>query len=447
MRSRDPLDTSTLDAKPDGSGPIARVPALTLVYRAGQVIQPSPRLLRSLPIHAGRAAGEAGIDLSADPLASRMHAVIERSGDVLTVRDLGSRNGISVNGAKVTSSSLRSGDVLRLGSSLFVFRDLDPKTLDVPDPELRGASPAMQRLRVAVRRAGPAEAAVLVTAETGAGKELVARAIHRYSRRAGPFVAVNCSAITEQLAESALFGHGAGAFTGATQTAEGFFRAAHGGTLFLDELGDMPPAVQPKLLRALETKSVVPLGTTKPIACDVRVVAATNVALERAIEQGKFRADLYARLATLRIQIEPLRERREDVLDILAHALGARIRPLTPDLAESLVLHPWPHNVREVLSMAERLAIWGQDRPELDRSLVEDHLAPLARGPASDEDDARGSNAPAAASAPPLPETREHWLALLEQHGESISRVARAIGRSRTQVYRLLEKHGVPRSR
>ena len=430
MRSRDPLDTSTLDAKPDGSGPIARVPALTLVYRAGQIIQPSPRLLRSLPLHAGRAAGEAGVDLSADPLASRMHAVIERSGDVLTVRDLGSRNGISVNGSKVTSSALRSGDVLRLGSSLFVFREIDPNALDVPDPDLRGASPAMQRLRVAVRRAGPTAAAVLVTAETGAGKELVARAVHRYSRRAGPFVAVNCSAITEQLAESAFFGHGAGAFTGATQAAEGFFRAAHGGTLFLDELGDMPPVIQPK-----------------PVACDVRVVAATNVALEVAIEQGRFRADLYARLATLRIAIEPLRERREDVLDILAHALGARIRPLTPDLAESLVLHPWPHNVREVLSMAERLAVWGQDRPELDRSLVEDHLSPLARGPGSDEDDARDSNAPAAASAPPLPETREHWLALLEQHGDSIARVARAIGRSRTQVYRLLEKHGVPRSR
>jgi DNA-binding NtrC family response regulator len=313
-----------------------------------------------------------------------------------------------------------------------VVRFEDPRQLDAPVAGLRGNSPAMQGLRVAILRAAPRDATVLITGESGVGKELVARAVHDHSKKSGPFVAINCTAITEGVADSQFFGHKAGAFTGAASTHDGFFRAAEGGTLFLDEVGDMALGIQPKLLRALETGTVVPLGATQPVPFHARVVAATNANLEEAVEEGRFRADLYARLAQIILPVEPLRARREDILLLLAPHLG-NAPPLAPELVEALLLSAWPRNVRELIAIATQLAIWGEGHERLELELVRDRL-PLSEpaGPISDEP-STGAGVP----------EKDELMTLLAAHGGNVAAVAKQVGRSRAQVYRWLERHGL----
>jgi DNA-binding NtrC family response regulator len=450
MARRDPLDASTLDARRAAPSGAARVPTLRVVFRGERIVEEASRRIEKPELVAGRGAGDEGLELADDPLASRGHARFERTPPAgLSVRDLGSRNGVGVNGITVEHAVLQEGDVVRLGSTLAVVRFEDPHAVDVPDDELLGVSPPMQRLRIAVRRAGPTDATVLVGGETGAGKEVAARSLHRASRRPGAFVAVNCSAIAENLAESLLFGHVAGAFTGAIAPAEGFFRAADQGTLFLDEVGDMAAVLQPKLLRAIETRTFTPVGTTKNVATNVRIVAATHAPLEQAVERGSFRADLYSRLAQLRIELPPLRDRREDVLPLLRRHLGDGAPPMSPDLAEALLLYRYPHNVRELISIATQLRVWGGDHESLELDLLRDHFGTRA----GTSEEGGGSDADASRSSPPrpagpaeLPRTRDAWLALLREHEHNLAKVARAIGRSRTQLYRLLEQSGIDRA-
>ena len=224
---------------------------------------------------------------------------------------------------------------------------------------LIGSSPPMRALRGLVSRAASSRATVLVTGETGTGKECVARALHAESpRRAGPFVAVNCSAMPGQLVESLLFGHERGAFTGAEHRRIGAFEQASGGTLLLDEIGDMAPDLQAKLLRVLEDHAVQRVGSGRPVAIDVRVVAATNADLQRRIEDGRFRADLYFRLNVVSLRLPPLSERREDIPELLAHFLGRTDRKirLTEDGVDWLTRRAWPGNVREIRNAVERLA-------------------------------------------------------------------------------------------
>jgi transcriptional regulator with PAS, ATPase and Fis domain len=230
---------------------------------------------------------------------------------------------------------------------------------------------------------------VVVTGETGTGKEIVAHLIHRRSGRPGPFVAVNCAGFTESLLASELFGHVRGAFTGAIAEQPGLFRAAHGGTLFLDEAGDIPVALQATLLRVLETWNIRPVGSTRDVPVDVRVVAASNRDLVTLVRKGLFRADLYSRLAQWTIHVPALRERREDI-PALSRALlsqhGAGERTLTPDLEEALLVHPWPLNVRglaNVLSVAAiatpaglPLGLCPEVQSALDDNLVEGSVAP-----------------------------------------------------------------------
>jgi transcriptional regulator with GAF, ATPase, and Fis domain len=215
--------------------------------------------------------------------------------------------------------------------------------------QLTGAAPCVEAIRRSVEAVAPHLRTVIVTGETGTGKEVVARLIHQRSGRQGPFLAVNCGALTEALLASELFGHVRGAFTGAVAEQPGLFRAAHGGTLFLDEAGDIPPALQATLLRVLETRQVRPVGSTRDVPVDVRVVSASNRELVTLVRQGQFRADLYARLAQWVIRLPPLRDRRDDI-PALSRALlaqfGAAERTLTPELEEALLGHPWPLNVR-----------------------------------------------------------------------------------------------------
>jgi len=223
-----------------------------------------------------------------------------------------------------------------------------------------GNSPAIRAVLDVLLLAAPTDATVLVEGETGTGKELVAQALHRLSRRpGGPFVPVNCAALPEGLLESELFGHIRGAFTGATETRQGRFRQADGGTLFLDEIGEMPLGLQAKLLRVLQERMVQPLGSDKAHPVDVRVIAASNRNLEPLVADGKFRADLFYRLDIVPLRLPPLRERAEDVAQLAAHFLRLRggARRFTPSAIEALSRYSWPGNVRELENLVERLTV------------------------------------------------------------------------------------------
>jgi DNA-binding NtrC family response regulator len=234
-----------------------------------------------------------------------------------------------------------------------------------PLPDIVGASTAMQEVYRLTKLAAPTNASVLIIGETGTGKEVIARAIHKLSRRSdGPYIRVNCGALHENLLESELFGHVKGAFTGAVDNKTGRFEAAHGGTIFLDEISSMSPKLQVKLLRVLQEREFERVGESRTIRVDVRVVAATNQSLEEEIEAGRFRDDLYYRLNVVPIPLPPLRERREDISPLAQFFLKRysehnrrEVPDLTPELREALLGHDWPGNVRELENAIERLVV------------------------------------------------------------------------------------------
>ncbi len=252
-------------------------------------------------------------------------------------------------------------------------------------PLLVGRSRAIQEVFKRIGLVARTETAVLILGETGTGKELVASAIHRHSRRQdGPFVAVNCAALPESLVESELFGHAAGAFTGARQAKPGRFEAAHGGTLFLDEIGELPPPMQVKLLRFLDTQTIERLGTVEPVRLDVRILAATNRDLPVEIREKRFREDLFYRLAVLQIELPPLRERLEDIPLLAAHFLRAlqpeaAPPPMTREFMAALTAHSWPGNVRELRNAIGHAAVVAAGAP-----LLPEHLPPAMRQAAPD---------------------------------------------------------------
>jgi DNA-binding NtrC family response regulator len=312
--------------------------------------------------------------------------------------------------------------------------------------EMLGSSPAMARLRDLVRRTAPSEGRVLLTGENGTGKELVARAIHAQSRRSGgPFVKLNCAAVPAELIESELFGHERGAFTGAVAARKGKFELADGGTLFLDEVGDMPPAMQAKVLRVLQEGEFERVGGQATLRCDVRVVAATNKDLAEEVREGRFREDLYYRLNVVPVHAPPLRERREDVPELAARFLaeacernGRRPMRLAREALAALQAHEWPGNVRELRNLLERIAIL-IDGPEVSAEDVASVL-PGARRPRAER--YRGG-----ASFHDLVEEaeREVILGALEQHGENISETARALGLERSHLYKKMRALGLRR--
>ena len=308
---------------------------------------------------------------------------------------------------------------------------------------LVGLSESLARVRETVRRAAGSTATVLVRGESGTGKELVAHAIHELSdRRNGPFVAVNCAAVPETLLESELFGHERGAFTGAESRRIGRFEQADGGTLFLDEIGEMLPGLQVRLLRALQERSFERLGGTAPVRVDIRVVAATNRDLAAAIAAGRFREDLYYRLAVVDILLPPLRERREDVLPTAQHLL-ARLRPgepprLSPEAASALALHDWPGNVRELANVLERALLFaghGELRPE--------HLPPGLRelGEPAAADGAAGDATGVRPGVSLEAVERELIDKTLRSLGGNRTRTARTLGLSRRALLYKLKRY------
>ncbi len=449
MTSSPPIDATTVERRP-ASRAARPVPTLRVLFTGGSERIDEVYLLPEGATAIGRRPQAVeSIRLTEDPVLSRTHATIHRRGASLSVTDEGSRNGSFVNGIRITGTEeLGDNDLLRLGDTLLLLRLETPGDEGAPERGLFGLSPAVRRLRETVARVGPSSAGVVLLGESGTGKGVAARAIHAASRRAGPFVAVNCAAIPEALAESELFGHKAGAFTGAKKDQAGYFRAADGGTLFLDEVGDLPPALQPKLLHAIEERAIVPVGTTKPVPCDIRIVTATSVDLEEAVRLGRFRGDLFARLAEFVLDLPPLRDRREDILPLLRRFLGGAT-PLDPELASGLLMHPWPFNVRELQKVAMELGVRGAGRDVLDLALVERRLRAFggtAMKRVGSDSTVEGGTNPVGYVEPmrPLrsgPPSKQELEFALREHDGVVSEVARAMGRSRKQVYRWLTKY------
>lgn len=378
-----------------------------------------------------------------DARVSRRHAEVRASDEGLLLRDLGSTNGTFVDGVRVCTACVTAGQVVRMGDNLFVVCRDRPKS-EPDDLGLIGHNAELARIRQILRRVAPSALAVLIEGRTGTGKELIAQALHRLSGRTGPLVPVNCAALAPNLVESSLFGHRRGAFTGAVTDQLGAFRAAHSGTLFLDEVGDLPLDTQPKLLRALESGEIMPLGATQPVHVDVRVIAATNVPLGEATAAGRFREDLLARLLGVRVQAPPLHQRREDVLLLLRrmlHDAGSSARP-TVAAAEALVLYDWPRNVRELRQLAQRLAVLHGEREWLElEHLGDEFKRPTAEfSYAGDVEPRPASDSGFELDGPP---SRDQLVALLRECGDNVSELARRVHRSRKQVYRWIEAAGL----
>ena len=311
----------------------------------------------------------------------------------------------------------------------------------------------MRQVFSIIERVAPTTLTALITGETGTGKELASRAMHRLSNREqGPFVIFDCGAAPDSLIESELFGHEKGAFTGAVAAREGVFEAADGGTLFLDEIGELPLDLQPKLLRVLEQRELRRVGGSKVRSVDVRIVAATNRDLLKEVQAGRFREDLYYRLAVVELQLPPLRDRIEDLPLLVSHLLsraqkgGARVRAVEDQVISLFQDWRWPGNVRELANVVER-AIPFTDGPivTLD-ALPEAFLAGRPRSAGAPGVQAR-SDMPFKDAKEKLIEAfeRQYLLDLIERHSGNISKAARAADMDRKSIARLMRKHGINR--
>jgi hypothetical protein len=376
---------------------------------------------------------------------STVHARIVRTPQGWALQDAGSTNGSFVNGERVERAELGPSDVIEVGHSLLVVRVfpvcVDEPPADVDGRELAGpvgfatlVPPLVPRL-ADLRRIAAADISVVLCGETGTGKEMLARGVHALSGRSGPFVAVNCGALTESLAESQLFGHVRGAFSGAVAETTGFVRAAHGGTLLLDEVNDLSAAAQSALLRVLQEREVIPVGSARPHAIDVRFIATSPRPLHEDVQARGFRRDLLARLSGYTHHATPLRQRRED-LGLLVAALlekmgvSAGDQPtVAPDLGLALLRHEWPLNVRE-LEQALRRG-WA-----------------LSRG--GRLEDVQLTPEPLPADTPPHSvlsaqeqELRERVVGALTASRGNVAQVARTLGTARMQVHRWMKRLGI----
>jgi transcriptional regulator with AAA-type ATPase domain len=450
---------------PQAPGTSGRTSPQTTVEDTGQVLTEVQRYALSLlfgrvfgdrrsfelgdddPLPVGREVDEEqGIRLD-DVRASRRHAEIHWSELHRRhwVRDLRSRNGIYVNGTRVAREVLKSGDVLRVGDTVFRYGPAPAEGLLVRiEPPLVGRSSSLAATLDAAVRVAASDAPVLVLGETGTGKEHVARTIHGASGRTGPVVPVNCAALASHLVESELFGHEKGAFTGADAARPGLFRAAQAGTLFLDEVGELPADIQAKLLRAVDTGSIRPVGAVAETPVDVRVVAATNRELAGEVRSGGFRADLFARLAELVVAIDPLRERPEDLEPLWRHFVVELGHGTTLEMSgavcEALALHRWPFNVRELRQLVRSALL---RRPRGGTLSLEDLPPPMRpTSPAASRKSAEPSSAPALVAPGEVP-TKQQLRQLVEEFHGSVKDIASFLGKDRKQIYRWLRKSNI----
>jgi two-component system, NtrC family, response regulator GlrR len=416
-----------------------------------------------------------------DPTVSRLHVELQPKEDGVWIRDLDSRNFTRIDGVVVQLARAEHGSVIRLGNVEIKidFEDAEKRPVstwrDDRFGSLIGGSAPMRELFAQLARVAPTEASVLIRGETGTGKELVARAIHDGSARAkAPFLVVDCAALPESLLESELYGHTKGAFTGAVGTRSGVFEAAEGGTVFLDEIGELPLALQPKLLRVLESRVVRRLGESQHRPVDVRFVAATHRDLLGMVSDGSFREDLYFRISVLPIAVPPLRERLSDVPLLVRHMLPPEQHGLlTPEVEARLSRLTWRGNVRELRNFVDRACALGFEGA-LGVMHAEERRStslpvPSMRGSIPDlEGPPSSSQSPA--SAPPetgvppekplddaiydrlYKDFREEWIdhgereyirRRLLKHGHNVSAVSREVELARAYIYRLIKKHAL----
>ena len=400
-----------------------------------------------------------------DPAVSRYHLEVHKRDGEYVIVDNGSTNGTFVGSLRVKEAVIRRRGEIQVGDSTLLFEPLETELVFEPSGaercvDLVGRSVPMREIYTVIDRVAPTELTILVTGETGTGKELVARALHTKSRRSGgPFVTLDCSALPPTLIESALFGHERGAFTGADQAYAGVFERAHGGTLFLDELGELPVELQPKLLRALERGEIQRLRGDSTIRVNVRVIGATNRDLQQMVEAATFRGDLYYRLAVIRLALPALRERTGDIPLIVEEFFrrhgnelidtGVRARRVGPGAMAALSRYHFPGNVRELMNILRRAAVFAAGDEITVADLPEEVTS--GAGPAS--------AAPEVASTMPMPDAsvpfkdakatvldafeRQYLQDLLGRHNHNISKAAREAGIDRRHLYRLLDKYAI----
>jgi DNA-binding NtrC family response regulator len=427
-----------------------RVPGLLRLFTGeAPMAQALPVSSEGLELGRGAILGEVQ-----DPRMSRRHARVQFDGRHFHVTDLGSQNGTFVDGEQVPAGTPREARrVIRMGDSLFVpsadVSLLAKRGVALVDGFVRG--PLLQQLLTEVARAAKLGFSLHIHGESGAGKEGVARTFHQHGPQSGgPFVAVNCAAIPQGLAERLLFGAKRGAYSGADD-AEGYLQAAHGGTLFLDEVVELDLSVQAKLLRVLETREVLPLGSSKAKKVDILVCSASNKDLRALVSAGKLREDLYFRIGRPQVTLPPLRQRPEEMPLLLQRA----VQQLSPELGlhvtlvEACLLRPWPGNIRELLvearTAAQAALIQGASRIEAR------HLSPSAGtafGPAAVapevlSEERRAPRGESSRARPVGAEEKARIEEALRQHGGNVTATARALGMHRTQLRRLLERHAI----
>jgi transcriptional regulator with GAF, ATPase, and Fis domain len=380
-----------------------------------------------------------------DPAVSRFHCRLVREEGAWRVRDWGALNGTRLEGVRIRDADLPPEATLTIGDSTVRVRAVAPAEQVVPMipafGQLAGTSVPMRKLFALLEKIGPSDINVLIEGESGTGKELVANEIvQRSPRAAKPFVVVDCGAISPSLVESELFGHLRGSFTGADRDRVGAFEAADEGTVFLDEVGELPVELQPKLLRAIEAGEIRRVGETRPRKVNVRVVSATNRDLEREVNRGGFREDLYFRLAVMGVRVPPLRERLDDLIilvRVFLQALGVpdEERLFTAAVLVEMARHDWPGNVRELRNYVERSVVLQKAGPAIRRTsgvtagatLQFDISVPfkIAKDGAIDTFE------------------RGYLTALLEAAGNNMSKAARMAGMDRMYLHRLVQKHGL----
>ncbi len=437
-----------------------------LITREGATHVAVPRLVIAIANAAGDKRVEIGqlaVRVGTDPrndivvhdeAVSAKHLEIVAESDGLLLRDLGSRNGTRVDGYRVREIYLKREATIEIGETTLKLSALDEDgTLEVSPRtnfgDLLGHSPAMRAAFAVLEQAAKTDATILLLGESGTGKELAARALHERSKRKdGPFVVFDAGAAAASLVESQLFGHARGAFTGANEAREGVLEAASGGTLVLDEIGELPLDLQPRLLRALESRTITRIGENKPRAIDVRFVASTHRNLEEEVAAGRFRSDLFFRLAVIAVRLPPLRDRPEEIPRLVKHfasRIGGEDAPPIPEgVIAALARHTWPGNVRELRNVVERLV----SLPDVDASLLLPSAGPVGKAGKA----GKASPAIETSTSMPFHEAKQQftdrferaYLAeLLEQHGHNLSEAARVAGLSRQSCYRLIEKHGL----
>ena len=438
--------TSTIPRGPSNPE-LVNAQALTVLFSVDKPqINRVYRLARDR-IELGRRPSPPSVAID-DPMTSRVHASIiwDASRERYLLQDEESTNGTALNGKTCDRELLFIGDIIRIGDTILQFGRFEIETVGwkpMTHCLLRGRSGALRRVIEQIRQVADSELSVLIEGETGTGKDLVAREIHRLSGRPGPLQAVNCAAIPAELMESELFGHRRGAFSGAVRDQTGLLRAAQLGTLFLDEIGELAQPLQAKLLRVLDERKVRPVGASRSEGIDVRVVSATNRHLDNMVKAGTFRSDLLARLNQWPIVVPPLRERLDDLLPIFEHVVdqfgdGKRYE-ISADYFEALVHHDWSCNVRDLISLVRRAMIVLREGGRFELAHIPQELRPGHFSSVGLIDD----GGPVLLPPPNKQPTAKELVALLDHFCGNVARVAEHVGCDRTQVYRWLRKHGL----